>query len=79
MIKAEFQQARRPPEQTILDDIDLRDMLKVSQRTTAEWRARRLITYSKIQGKIYYRLSDILDFVSRYSVQNSSKVLKIRL
>jgi hypothetical protein len=79
LIKSELQQKQRPPEETILDDVDLREMLKASPRTTAEWRAKKLITYSKIQGKIYYRLSDVLDFLDRNSVQDNSKRLRIRL
>ena len=53
----------RPPDQIILDDVQLREMLKMSKRSTAYLREKGLITYSKIGAKIYYRLSDILLFL----------------
>lgn len=57
------EQMARPPEQIILDDVALREMLKMSKRSTAYLREKGLITYSKIGAKIYYRLSDILLFL----------------
>lgn len=64
-IKYEIYQAKRPPEQVILDDADLQQILKISKRSAAELRATRQITYSKPCGKIYYKLSDILKFVEK--------------
>ena len=62
-------QLARPPEQIILDDVALREMLKISKRTTAYLREKGLITYSKIGSKIYYLLSDVLIFLK----QNETK------
>jgi hypothetical protein len=63
-----MQQIARPPDQTILDDVGLRDMLKMSKRSTAYLREKGLITYSKIGSKIYYRLSDILSFLKQNEI-----------
>src|SRR5690348_6602567 len=68
-LKNEISQTQRPANEVIYDDVDLRQLLKVSRRTIAEWRANKLITFSKVQGKIFYRLSDILDFLDRNKVQ----------
>jgi hypothetical protein len=69
----------RPPEQVILDDVDLRDFLKVSKRTTASWREKGIITFSKLGGKIYYRLSDILYLLKENEVPAVNANLKIAL
>jgi len=63
-----MEQIARPPDQTILDDVGLRDMLKMSKRSTAYLREKGLITYSKIGSKIYYRLSDILSFLKQNEI-----------
>src|SRR5687767_14318904 len=78
-LKTEFQSARRPAEETILDHVALQEMPKVSKRTTAYWRERGVITFSKLGGKIYYRLSDILALISQYEVTAANSKLKIAL
>jgi len=62
------EQMARPPDQTILDDVGLREILKMSKRSTAYLREKGLITYSKIGSKIYYRLSDILLFLKQNEI-----------
>jgi hypothetical protein len=59
-IRTELSSRQRPAEEVILDDVDLRNMLKVSKRTTAYWRSGRLITFTKVGSKTYYKLSDVL-------------------
>jgi hypothetical protein len=58
----------KPPEHIIFDDVDLRNFLKVSKRTSAYWREKGEITYSKLGGKIYYRLSDVLALLKKKEV-----------
>ncbi len=79
LIKFEVQQAKRPPEEVIYDDVDLRNYLKVSKRTTAYWRERGMITFFKLGGKIYYRLSDILSFLQQHEVLAINSSIKISL
>ena len=59
----------RPPDQVLLDDVELREMLKMSKRSTGYLREKGLITYTKIGSKIYYKLSDVLDLMDRYQVK----------
>ena len=75
----ECQQAKRPPEEVIYDDVDLRNFLKVSKRTTAMWREKGLITFSKLGGKLYYRLSDILSLIKQHEIPAVTTNLKIVL
>ena len=79
LVRHELLQAKRPPEEVIMDDVDLRNYLKVSKRTTATWREKGLITFSKLGGKIFYRLSDILTLIKENEMPSISKNLKIKL
>jgi hypothetical protein len=79
IIRYEVQQAKRPPEEVIYDDVDLRNFLKVSKRTTATWREKGIITFSKLGGKIYYRLSDILSLLKKNEIPAVDSHLKIIL
>lgn len=78
-VKGEVEKAKRPAEEVIYDDVDLREFLKVSKRTTAYWREKSMITFSKLGGKIYYRLSDILSLLKKHEVPAVDGGLKIQL
>lgn len=67
-IKYEISQAQRPPDQIILDDIDLCKMLKICKRTAAMLRSTKQIAYHKC-GKNFYKLSDVLDYIDRNRVE----------
>lgn len=67
IVKKEVEKANRPANEIILDDVDVRLMLKVSPRTVSGWRSKAWITYSKVGGKLYYLLSDILDFLKKHA------------
>jgi hypothetical protein len=69
----------RPANEIILDDYDLQEMFKVCKRTTAYWRTKELIKYSKIGGKISYRLSAVLAMVQEHEVPSINSTLKIAL
>lgn len=53
------------PSEIILDNADVLQLLKISQRTLAGWRAKGIITYSKIEGKLYYTQADIMECLNR--------------
>lgn len=72
-------QLSRPANETILDDVDLRALLKVSKRTTATWRQNGLIKHSWLQGKCYYRYSDVLAAIDQNAVNPIRSQLKIKL
>ncbi len=61
-------QAQRPADQIVLDESDFCAFLKISKRHAANLRAKRLVKYSKTAGKIYYILSDVLDFIKENQV-----------
>ena len=68
-IRAEFANAKRPAEEIILDETDFLRTLKISKRQAAKLRAEGAILYSKHGGRIYYKLSSVLEYINRYEVK----------
>lgn len=77
-IKFEISQAQRPATEIILDELELCKMLSISKRTAATLRAERIITYHKLGGKLYYRLSDVLALLEQNKVEAINYNLKNR-
>lgn len=69
VIREEMIKTQRPADEIILDDVDLRNLLKISERTTAALRAKNMITYSK-PGKVFYLLSDVLKMLDNYKINS---------
>lgn len=49
----------------LLDNQDLCLLLNVTKRTLARYRKKNLIAYYQIDGKTYYRASEIQDFLKK--------------
>lgn len=47
----------------LLDNQDLRQMLKISNRTLQRYRSNGRLPYYTISGKLYYKLSDVHQFI----------------
>jgi DNA-binding transcriptional MerR regulator len=60
-INSKLQQLQ--PSDSVWDNSDVIQKLKVSERTLATWREKGMIRYSKIGNKIYYREEDIIQFL----------------
>jgi hypothetical protein len=56
----------RPANEVILDDFDVRELLKVSRRTLLDYRKSGKLLFYKIENKIFYFLSDIFSFIKNY-------------
>jgi len=54
------------PRHIIFDNIGLSDLFKVSTRTLHHWRYNKLIAYSQVGSKIFYRMDDIQKFLDKY-------------
>jgi len=62
----------------LLDNQDILQMLKVSNRSLQRYRSSGKLPYYTISGKIYYKLSDIHQFIresfnSSLHIRNDSK------
>lgn len=51
----------RPASEVILDDVDLRNLLKISRRTALKYRKMNLFPHYQIDNKIYYLLSEVIE------------------
>lgn len=68
-LREEISNAKRPAHEVILDESDFIRTLKISKRQAAKMRAEGAISYSKIGGKLYYRLSEVLDYIERHEIK----------
>ncbi len=75
-IKHELIQCQRPPSEIVLDDCDICRLLKIGKRKLAYLRERKEITYYKPDGKIYYLLSDVLEYCKKNKVESDIKTAR---
>ena len=47
------------PEDIFFDNQEFMKLMNISKRTAQEWRNKKIIEFSQVGNKIYYRLSDI--------------------
>ena len=47
------------PEDVFFDNQQFMKLMNISKRTAQEWRNKKIIEFSQVGNKIYYRLSDI--------------------
>lgn len=50
---------------TLLDNYDMCTLLGVTKRTLARYRQKKLVTYYMIDGRTYYKSSEVKDFLNR--------------
>jgi hypothetical protein len=55
-----------------LDNQEFLQVMNISKRTAQTWRDNRIIAYSQVGAKIYYRVSDIEELLNK----NYIKVIK---
>src|SRR5699024_447695 len=58
----------------LLDNQDMCELLSVTKRTLARYRQKKLVTYYMIDGRTYYKASEVQDFQNR-----KAKVLTARM
>ncbi len=75
----DLQDLQRPPDQQLIDDVDLQKILKISKRTAASYRSQGVLPYSKLGGKVYYLYSDVLRAVLDNRIPGSGGTGNIRL
>ena len=50
---------------TLLDNYDLCQLLGITKRTLARYRQKKLVTYYMIDGRTYYKASEVEDFLNQ--------------
>ena len=60
----------------LLDNQDMCELLGVTKRTLARYRPKKLVTYYMIDGRTYYKASEVQDFLSRKGKVLPAKIKK---
>jgi hypothetical protein len=68
-LKCEVLKFQRPADQVIIDEVELCNILHISKRHAADLRREGKIKYAKDGGKLFYKLSWILDYIDFYKVE----------
>ena len=56
-----------PPEQIILQDIDVQWLLNISRRTSFKYRKSGILPFHKLpEGRVYFILSEILESIKKF-------------
>lgn len=58
---------------TLMDNGDICRLLGITKRTLQRYRQLRLITYYLIEGKTFYKSSEVLDFINQFEVGTARK------
>lgn len=58
------------PNKKVYSEDGLCELLSTSKRTLINWRKKRLIKFSKVQGKIFYTWENIEEFLNRFEVES---------
>ena len=49
----------------LLDNQDMCELLGITKRTLARYRQKKLVTYYMIDGRTYYKSSEVKEFLNR--------------
>ena len=60
LVKKLIEKNFRPASEIILDDVDLRNLLKISRRTSLEYRKKLVYPHYKLENKIFYFLDEVI-------------------
>jgi hypothetical protein len=72
-VKAIIEKSNRPAEEVILDDLDIQNLLKVSRRTSLNYRKSGDLPYHQINnGKIFYILSEVITAIKSAGNNNQN-------
>ena len=65
------------PAERILENQEFLKMMKISYKTARAWRNAGKIGYTKEGNNIYYRMSDVQDFLDRFYFKPFAKSEKL--
>jgi len=74
-LKSEVLKFQRPADQVIIDEVELCSILHISKRHAADLRKEGKIRYSKDGGKLFYKLSWVLEYIDKYKIDPPSSFI----
>jgi len=63
LIKHQEFKNKMNPNYVLLDNADIQRLFKISPKTATNWREEKILAYSQVKGKIYYKLSDMYKLI----------------
>ncbi len=69
-IKNKIENQNKKPQEVFIDNQEFLLMMKISKRTAQTWRDEGKISFSQVGNKIYYKLSDVEDLLSKHYVKS---------
>lgn len=67
---AKFANQNEFEDDPIIDNFRFIELMGISTKLAQNWRDKRIISYSQVNNKIFYRKSDIIDFLNRHHVKS---------
>ncbi|MDQ3191275.1 MAG: helix-turn-helix domain-containing protein [Bacteroidota bacterium] len=67
-VEALLQDKQKNPQEVFFDSQEFNNIMNISKRTAQAWREQKVVAYSQIGNKIYYRLSDIILMLEKFKV-----------
>jgi hypothetical protein len=64
-IKTEIKGNTKTNSDDFVDNADFIQLMKISKRTSQAWRDEGKIAFSQVGGKIYYKMSDVNELLSK--------------
>lgn len=64
-IKSEIKGSSKTNSDDFVDNADFIQLMKISKRTSQAWRDEGKIAFSQVGGKIYYKMSDVNELLSK--------------
>ena len=62
------------PEERFIENQEFLELMKISYKTASTWRTEGKIGFTREGNKIYYRMTDIRDFLERYHYKAFAQV-----
>jgi hypothetical protein len=66
LIKRQEFKNKQDPNYVLLDNSEILQLFKISPKTAVNWRDEKILPYSQIKGKIYYKLSDMHKVIDKH-------------
>ena len=57
----------------IIDNSRFIELMGISSKTALNWRDAKIISYSQVNNKIFYRKSDVIELLKKYHVKSSNQ------
>ncbi|MDP3462643.1 MAG: helix-turn-helix domain-containing protein [Bacteroidales bacterium] len=61
------------PNQTFIDNSEFIQLMKISKRTAQTWRDEKIIAFSQVGAKIYYKLTDVEHLLKTTQIPSTKK------